>query len=57
MIKKRKLRLIIFKKAFMSKNYNNIIKINTKILGVVDNIQLKLKIYLIDVNLILQNDG
>ena len=57
MIKKRKLRLIIFKKAFMSKNYKNIIKINTKILEVVDNIQLKLKIYLIDVKLILQNDG
>ena len=57
MIKKKKLRLIIFKKVFMSKNYKNIIKINTKILEVVDNIQLKLKIYLIDVNLILQNDG
>ena len=50
MIKKKKLRLIIFKKVFMSKNYKNIIKINTKILEVVDNIQLKLKIYLIDVN-------
>ena len=38
MIKKKKLRLIIFKKVFMSKNYKNIIKINTKILEVVDNI-------------------
>ena len=57
MIKKKKLRLIIFKKVFMSKNYKNIIKINTKILEVVDNIQLKLKIYLIDVNLNIQNDG
>ena len=37
MIKKRKLRLIIFKKAFMSKNYKNIIKINTKILNNAQN--------------------